>query len=677
MQNSHKSVGKTAEAVDQKKGNAVSKIYLVNKLNYTNFQDATILINFKHLKYNRTITLSAKPQPCLGDRLDCFWTETEGIEQKLKSYKFESFYVNDGQKILLVEPELIDASDKGISFNLPHTCYQVSTRKLRRHTCENIKVQLIQNSSPFDGTLLDFNTHSLHIKIKAVPPQTFKWINPESAVTLIISNEGETLYTGECRVVKQGQGQKIREYVLEPLKNHIQRFKHKEYRSMRQKITPSPDIIFRHPFTQKIISLKVVDISGSGFSVEEAENSAVLLPGMIIPELELNFANSLKVKCRAQVLYQNTSKDGQNENRVQCGLALLDMDIQHHSNLLAFLHQVKNKNSYVCNPLDLDALWQFFFETGFIYPEKYATIETNKNQIKQTYKKLYIQSPNIARHFTYQENNRIFGHLAIVRFYENTWLIHHHAARKSILNRAGLIVLNQIGNFSYDSHRLHSLHMDFVMCYFRPDNKFPNRVFGGAAKHIGNPKCCSIDRFAYLHHRYIVNHESNLSSPCELSVTQPEDFIELENFYEHNSGGLMLKALDLAREKLYEDELSKEYKKLGFKRKKHFFSLKKRGNLKAVNMVMISDIGLNLSSLTNCIKVFVLDPNDLPKDTLNGMISIIFKKLGRQDMPVLVYPASYVEHSTIPYEKQYILWVLNTTYSDAYFSYVNRLLRFI
>ena len=145
-------------------------------------------------------------------------------------------------------------------------------------------------------------------------------------------------------MVKQGQGQKIREYVLEPLKNHIQRFKHKEYRSMRQKITPSPDIIFRHPLTQKIISLKVVDISGSGFSVEEAENNAVLLPGMIIPELELNFANSLKVKCRAQVLYQNTSKDGQNENRVQCGLALLDMDIQHHSNLLAFLHQAKNKN---------------------------------------------------------------------------------------------------------------------------------------------------------------------------------------------------------------------------------------------------------------------------------------------------------------------------------------------
>ncbi len=675
--NSHKSVSTSAEVSVQKKRNAVSKNHLVNKLNYTNFQDGTILINFKHPKYNRNITLHAHPQPCLGNRLDCLWTESDGIEHKLKSYQFESFYVDDGQNLLLVEPELIDANDKGISFNLPDTCYEVSTRKVVRHTCENIKVQLIQNSSPFYGTLLDFNAYSLHIKLKAVPPQTFKWINPESAVTLIISNERKTIYTGECRVLKQGYGQKTREFVLEPLKDHIQRFKHNQYRSIRQKIIPAPDIIFLHPFTPKIISLKVVDISGSGFSVEEAEKNAVLLPGMIIPELELRFANSFRMKCSAQVLYRKACKDGQNESRVLCGLALLDMDIQHHGNLIALLHQAENKYSYVCNPLDLDALWQFFFETGFIYPEKYASIEVNKNQIKQTYKKLYTQSPNIARHFTYQEDSRILGHLAMVRFYENTWLIHHHAATQSALNRAGLIVLNQIGNFSYDSHRLHSHHMDFLMCYYRPENKFLNRVFGGATKHIGNPKCCSMDKFAYFHNRYIVNPEVNMTGPCELSDTQPEDFIELENFYEHISGGLMLRALDLEAEKLYEDELSKEYNELGFKRKKRFYSLKKRGNLKAVNMVMISDIGLNLSNLTNCIKVFVLDPHDLSRDTLDCMISIIFNKIGRQDMPVLVYPASYLENNSTPYEKLYILWLLNTTYSDFYFNYINQLLRFI
>ena len=68
------------------------------------------------------------------------------------------------------------------------------------------------------------------------------------------------------------------------------------------------------------------------------------------------------------------------------------------------LHQVQNRNSYVCNDLDLDALWDFLFETGFIYPKKYALIHANKEQIKQTYQKLYTRSPEIARHFVYQEN---------------------------------------------------------------------------------------------------------------------------------------------------------------------------------------------------------------------------------------------------------------------------------
>jgi hypothetical protein len=46
------------------------------------------------------------------------------------------------------------------------------------------------------------------------------------------------------------------------------------------------------------------------------------------------------------------------------------------------------------------------------------------------------------------------------------------------------------------------------------------------------------------------------------------------------------------------DELSAEYQRLGFKKEKHLFSLRKGDLLKAVILVNISDIGLNLSNLT-------------------------------------------------------------------------------
>ena len=138
------------------------------------------------------------------------------------------------------------------------------------------------------------------------------------------------------------------------------------------------------------------------------------------------------------MVFRKVATDKEKTRRLRCGLALIDMTALEHVKLLAMLHQVKDKNSYLCNDLDLDALWDFLFETGFIYPKKYALIHKNKEQIKQTYEKLYTRSPEIARHFVYQDNGAILGHMAMVRFWKSSWLIHHHAARKSALNRAGL-----------------------------------------------------------------------------------------------------------------------------------------------------------------------------------------------------------------------------------------------
>ena len=666
----------STEKSNNETGKQLSKEYLVNKLNFTNFQDGTILINFKHKKYDLSISFHARPKPCLGNQLDCLWVETYGINEKLYSYKFNNFFVIDGTKFLSVTPEVSGMNDEEISFTLPETCYEISSRKVARHSCEGISVQFIQNGSFFYGSLIDFNAVSFCVELTTVPPQTFRWLDENLKVNIILSNESETLYAGECKIFKNTGGHKTRQYVLEPIEHQIQRYEQKDHRSKRQKIIPSPDIIFRHPFTKKMVTLKATDISGSGFSAEEDENSAVLLPGMIIPELELNFAGKSTIKCKAQVLYRQISCGDQRGIQVKCGIAVLDMLLEDNMKLLSILHQEKESNSYVCNRVDMDALWDFFFETGFIYPSKYEFIQKNKGQIKDTYEKLYTQNQNIARHFIYQDKGRILGHMALVRFYSNTWLIHHHAARKAALNRAGLIVLNQLGDFAYNCHRLYSLHMSFLIGYYRTDNKFASRVFGGAAENIKDPKKCSVDAFAYFHYKNTSSIKHGVSGQWELAETRREDLVELENFYEHESGGLMLSALDLEPEMADLDELVKEYQKLGFKREKLLFSLKMNKMLKAIVLVNISDIGLNLSDLTNGIKVIVLDSDDLSRGVLYWMLSLVTEKTGQENLSTLLFPAAYAEQKVIPFEKIYNLWVSKTQNSDEYFSYVDRLLRF-
>ena len=653
-------------------GTKVNKKHLINTLNYINFKSGTILINFKHLKYNTIISLQVKPQPCLENSLECLWIESAGLKQKLSSYKFLNFLLTDGLKLILVKADLKEITGEGISLNLPEICYELSHRKVRRHLCKSTEVDFIQNSVIFYGFLLNFSAVSFCVEVSTEPSQPFHWVNPDKIVYIIFRNKQEILYSGECRILRQTYGQKKRTFVLEPVNNKTYRFKQKEYQSSRHKLLPSPNIIFVHPFTQKLINLEAEDLSASGFFVEEYLYNSVLLPGMIIPELYIEFAHDFKIRCKVQVVYKNVYVTNHEKILVKCGTTILDMDIQEQVRLSSLLHQATDRNSYVCNRVDLDALWKFFFETGFVYPKKYTFMHADKEKFKETYQRLYMQNPNIARHFIYQDKGIIQAHISIIRFYENTWLIHHHAAYREDHSRVGLIVLKQVEHYINDFHRLYSTHMNFVGCYFRPDNRFPSRVFGGCAREINTSKACSIDSFVYFCFPRTCT-QPDLSEAMALTKTQPEDLLELENFYEYESGGLMLHALDLEPDMIDSDNLSKEYHRLGFKRERILFSLKENDVLKAVIMVNVSDIGLNMSNLTNCIHVITLDAKDLPINTIYICLSMLSKYYEQDEIPVLLYPISYAQSQFVPYKKTYDLWILNMQYTDLYFKYMDNL----
>jgi len=137
--------------------------------------------------------------------------------------------------------------------------------------------------------------------------------------------------------------------------------------------------------------------------VEEDSETSVLLPGLIIPELEIELIHGLSIVCKAQVLYRIAKEDV-----VRCGMVILDMDMQDHIKLSSLIHKAKNKCSHIeCNNIDLDALWDFFFETGFVYPAKYVHIAEQKEKFIAVYKKLYHEHPEIARYVIYQDRGRI------------------------------------------------------------------------------------------------------------------------------------------------------------------------------------------------------------------------------------------------------------------------------
>jgi hypothetical protein len=652
----------------------VSRERLINKLNYLNFQNKIVLLAFEHARYGHTLRVEARPQPCQENRLRCTWVDPSAARAISRYYVFSALLIPDEQKLLQGIGQVTSTDEEGIVIELPEECTEVYSRKVVRNPCKGIQVEFFKNGSRFEGTLVDFSPISFRARILTSPPQTFGWLNAGAPVMVVLSNDREILFSGDCRIVSGTGGRRSREYVLEPTQDRIQRFERQQHRSVRQEFVPAPTIVFEHPLTGRLVSLKVLDLSSSGLAVEENARNAVLMPGLMIPRLDLCLASNFRFPCRAQVVYRQVLDPESEDSCLRYGLALLDMDVADHLQLVGLLHHADDRRSYVCNQVDMDELWSFFFETGFIYPQKYDFIQKNREQIKQTYEKLYTHNPSIARHFIYQDRGKILGHMAMVRFYDSTWLIHHHAARTSSSYRAGLNVLEQITRFVNESCRFSFMHMEYLVCFYRPENRFPRSVFGGLCRGIDDSRICSEATFAYLHLQ--CDHDvKGRPGEYSLSPADDDDLRELSSFCQHESGGLMISALDLEPGDVEHSDLGEEFRKLGLKRERQLYAVKSNDRLQAVAMVNLADIGLNLSDLTNSITLFVLDQHEITNETIYDALSVLMKRFGQQENPVLIYPEAAAKSLEIPVEKRYVMWSLMPHHSDSFYRSMNAILR--
>ncbi len=645
---------------------------LINKLNRLNFKGELVLFNLKHRKHGHTISMYAHPQPCMDAELECSWLEIEeGNDQRLQAFDLTDFIITDGQNSIQVVPSLLSVDGRQITVRLPEESFEAHSRSIKRHQCPDIEASMVVNSAIYQGHLIDFNAFYFRADLKATPPQTFDWINSNIPINLTLTDNSRVIYVGDCNVVRQTTGQTHREFVLEPSRNQFPRFRAREYRSDRHELLPNLNVAFTHPITKKTMSLKMLDLSGSGFALVEPYEGATLLPGMILEDVGIHLTSRSKLRCTVQVIHRTHLPDG---NLVKIGLALLDIDAIEHMELLSLLQQVKHPDTYVSNQVDVDALWDFFFETGFIYPQKYAALVGNKEKFKETYTKLYNQHPKIARHFIHMEHNCILSHVAMLRLYEKTWCLHHHAALSG-KHKSGLIVLDRLCDFINDTHSIESANIKYTTGFYRTTNKFPVKFYGGATEYLNNPKACSIDDFAYFNFEAVPAEDGAKTGRWKLTATSKGDLEDLQGCYENNSGGLLLDAFDLTPESMGINTLSDEYSKSGFKREIHHMSIKKNGELKAVLAVNRTDVGLNFSDLTNALQMYIVDGSGVKPQDFKFILSLVAAKFDMKQFPVMVYPAEFMTDNNIPYEKIYRCNVISSQFWDDYMRYLHKFMK--
>lgn len=650
--------------------------YLINKINKLCFFQRSISFSFKHGDQKHTVCRDAIPQPCMNNHLTCVWADDGFNLSQLKSYELTFFHFEDKDRWIVVIPEVNSMDKEGISITLPETCVDYNSRSIIRHPCDKVTLRIAQEELTFTAELSDFHAGAfggvLDDKIRY--PQSYLQVGAIWKTTLSLSKD--IIYSGDCKIVRADVHQTKPVVVLSPVQNNIPIQKPKKFRCTRVKLVPPLHINFQHPLTGKTVILDVHEISGSGFSVDEYALNAVLLPGMIIPSLELRLSSIFSIKCSARVIHRRPSDEQHaNGHLFVCGIVFTNMNMRDHTKLVAFLQQAKDQRTLVCNSPDMDALWDFFFDTGFIYPKKYHPIHAQQSSIKKTLKKIYRNHPNTSRHFIFQDKGVINGLIALQYVYKYTWMMHHLAARAEA-RIAGPKVLSQIGSYINDSYCLEANLMKYAIIYYRPENKFPNLVFGGVARNVKDPQICSLDAFAYFHVTKAVEEKIALKAPWYLDTTTDQDLEALEVFYKRISGGLMLTAFDLLPAMVDDTEVSMAYKQDALKRERYLYTLKKDSTPIAIIMILLSDAGINLSDLTNCMHVFLLNPDTATKETLESVLSYLALSYDQETVAVNLFPAEYAVKLSLTYEKNYDLWAYEMQYSDYYYGYLKRISRF-
>ncbi|MGZ6193439.1 MAG: PilZ domain-containing protein, partial [Syntrophales bacterium] len=417
-------------------GSRIKKENLINTLNRIHFMGDSICTLLRHPRYDEAILVKAIPETIEKDELTCSWDKSH-TSFSLETFQFSYLIVMDQQSIILIPAKLLGIDSAGFKVLLPEESYVISKRVTNRFPCRDVKAELTQSGFLARGSLIDFSPQSFRIKVRPEMPSSYHEFNPDATVTIRLTSEGKMLFSGNCRCLRQTHEIHDWEIVLAPLSEQIKRFQTRTVRHPRRRIFPPPMAVFEHPFFRRKVQREITDISITGFSMYDDAIEGILLPGMIIHGLSIIYAGELKMNCVAQVIYRKRPED----NKACCGLAILDMDIHSYSRLNRIITLNMDHHSFISTEVDMDALWEFFFDTGFIYPKKYKLLHDRREDFKNTYRKLYQENPEIAMHFTYEENGRIYGHMSMLRAYERAWLIHHHAARPMQNKLPGIQIL--------------------------------------------------------------------------------------------------------------------------------------------------------------------------------------------------------------------------------------------
>ncbi len=423
-------------------------------------------------------------------------------------------------------------------------------------------------------------------------------------------------------------------------------------------------IEFVHPFVGQKVSAYVHDLSNSGMAIILEANQPVLLQGMLIADASLQLPLRPRIPVTLKIR-KITETIKENKLHTRVSIEFYDMTATLDKELTAFVQKSVSENLSYIKSEEYDELWEFYFDTGFIYEDKRRQIQRYSELIKATQKKLILSESPVLKKVVYRSDDKIVANGNALKAFDNTLLLQHLQSLKSNSGEGAKNIIRGMTTFFLDLKTNRKVGNRYVCTYYRPDNLFPSLVFGDVATLIDDPDKCWCTEYQFcLKANIPTNFEQNEKIQCRWANDADKGALEELII---NAGDIQwLKLESLNRENITNLAVTNEFVDIGLYRYRRLFVAENTedGSI-GYAICTYSSPGMNLSELTNSVK-FVFNTNEIAKQKIlvNQMIKPILDSYETTEMndPVLLVKPNQAIPDGFTSEKKYLMWALDLTY---------------
>ncbi len=168
-------------------------------------------------------------------------------------------------------------------------------------------------------------------------------------------------------------------------------------------------------------------------------------------------------------------------------IEVLDQEI---INSLPTLADVYDAYGVQINALPVDEIFALYERTGFLYPDKAARLLPHLGQVKENWRRMLSAGESLLYVLTAGDDKHGRASIAVWRTALNGWTFQHLVSENNPYASRAVMLAGSAASFLKGVAESNQK-------WFRPENRFPSRVFGSMVKSIGE-SLSSVQRHLYF-----------------------------------------------------------------------------------------------------------------------------------------------------------------------------------